>query len=299
MKLAIVVDSSCGLPKKEIEKRGWHFLPLYLNIDGKEYVDGVDITIDNFLSIYNENSVGKTSCTPIGIADELIKKLSKENDFVVVYPISMGLSSQYQNLEMISKQYKNVFVVKSKYVLQLIVKDCVELEKLILSNELTVKQAVANIEKRDYSQADILLYPKDINVLVRGGRLAPSAAKLAKLLRIFPVIGLQNGNLEKYDKGVTFNKTFFNTAVEHYKKVSKKKPKTMIFVHTANENADELFKELVEKTKYSKDVIISPIGPVIAMHTGYGAMAVFYTDLLFDISEYGFNGTSAKKKGKK
>lgn len=298
MKLAIVVDSSCGLSKKEVEKRGWHFLPLYLNVDGKEYADGIDITLDNFLDIYSSNSIGKTSCTPIGEADEMIKKLSKENDFVVVYPLSMGLSSQYQNLEVISKQYKNVFVVKSKYVLQLIVKDCVELEKTILSNELTVKQAIAKIEKRDYSQADILLYPKDINVLVRGGRLAPSAAKLAKLLRIFPVIGLQNGKLEKYDKGVTFDKTFYNIAIEHYKKLSKKKKKTMMFLDTANERADEMFAELVNKSNYEGPIIKSQIGPTIAIHTGYGAMAVFYADLELPVNEYKFDHVEKKGSSK-
>ncbi|MBD5423489.1 MAG: DegV family protein [Mycoplasma sp.] len=286
MKLAIVVDSSSGLTKKEAEDRGWYFLPLYLTIDGKEYRDGIDISKENFLEIYKPDSTGKTSCTPIGEALKLLEDLSKSHDFVVVYPISMGLSSQYNNLEVISKQLNNVFVVKSKRVCQFIVKDLVELEKEVLSNELTVKQAVSKIENHNYAQVDVLLYPKDINVLARGGRLAPSAAKLAKLLKIFPVIGLQDGKLEKFDKGMTFSKTFFNTSVDQYKKLTKKGKRSIIFLDTANEDADAMCEEFVKKANYDGDLIRTQIPPVIAIHTGYGAISIFFLETKHKLDEY-------------
>ncbi len=290
MKLAIVVDSSCGLTKKQAEKKGWHFLPLYINIDGKEYKDGIDINVDNFFDICKDDSVVKTSCTPIGESLQLIEKLSKENDFVVVYPISMGLSSQQQNLEMISKEFKNVFVVKSKNVCQLIVKDLIELEKDVLSNEMTVKQAIAKIEKFDYSQATILLYPREMNALVKGGRLSPSAAKMAKLLKIFPVIGFQDGKLEKFDKGVTFSKTFFNTSVPQYKKLAKKGITTVMFLDAGNEDADGMFEEFRTKVDYKEKTIFRfKIPPVVAAHTGRGSISVFFTKLDKEPKTYKFD----------
>lgn len=284
MKIAIVVDSSSGLTEKEARARGWYFLPLYINIDGNEYRDGIDLTRDNFLDVYKSTSVGKTSCTPIGEALKLMEKLSQEYDFVVIYPISHELSSQYNNLEVISKQFKNIFVIKSKRVCQFIVKDLFDLEKDVLSNKVTLKQAINNIEKKDYSNVDILLYPKDINVLVRGGRLAPSAAKLAKLLKIFPVIGLEEGRLEKFNKGRTFDKTFFNTASDQYKKLNKKNKRTIMLLDTANAEADQLANELKEKIGYKADIIRRPIPPIIAIHTGYEAISIFYLEC--DLEEF-------------
>lgn len=291
MKLAIVVDSSCGLSKKEAEKRGWYYLPIILNIDGKDYQDGIDITSKNFLKIYKEDSIAKTACTPIGVALELIEKLSKENDFVVIYPISQGLSSQCQNLIMISKQHKNVFVIKSKNVFSLMVKELVELEKDVLSNELTVKQAIKRIEdSHNEDLPDGLLFPRNLNSLVKGGRLSPSAAKLAKLLRIFPVIGLQNGNLEKYDKGITFNKTFINNSIDLYKKSIKKyKPIQLLYFDIASDEADDLFDELTQKLDYKGPILRFSIPPVIAIHTGPNSLAIMYTQLKFDIKEYNFD----------
>lgn len=288
MKLAIVVDSSSGLTEKQAKERGWHYLPLYLTIDGKEYRDGIDLTVDTFLDVYKKDSKTHTSCTPIGQSLALIEKLSKENDFVVVYPISMEISSQYNNLEVIARQYKNVFVVKSKLVCQFIVRDLMELEKDVKENKLTVRQAIDVIENRDYSEVNVLLYPKDINVLVRGGRLAPSAAKLAKLLKIFPVIGLENGKLEKFHKGVTFNKTFINTVVDQYKKVTKKLDKQILLLDTENEDADKLLQEALNEIEYSKKIIRSKIPPVISIHTGYGAIAVFFMKLREDVDFYKF-----------
>ena len=69
MKLAIVVDSSSGLTEKQAKERGWHYLPLYLTIDGKEYRDGIDLTVDTFLDVYKKDSKTHTSCTPIGVQD--------------------------------------------------------------------------------------------------------------------------------------------------------------------------------------------------------------------------------------
>ena len=47
-------------------------------------------------------------------------------------------------------------------------------------------------------------------------------------------------------------------------------------------------KELVEKTKYNGIVIRKPIPPVIAIHTGYGAISIFFVDFKLDITEYKF-----------
>lgn len=290
MKLAIVVDSSCGLTKEQAEKRGWFFLPLYIKIDGKEYADGIDLTKDNFSKVFKNDSETSTSCTPIGEALNLFEKLSKEYDFVVVYPISQFLSSQFQNLEVVSKSFENIFIIKSKNVAQLIVHELVELEKEVLSNELTVKQAISKIENKNRSIPSILLFPQTMDTLVKGGRLSPSAAKMAKLLKIVPVICFQDGKLEKYDKGRIFSKVVVNSTISLFNKLEhKEKDLTFMFLDTFNDIAEDLFTEIKEKVNYDKKAIRLDIPLVVAMHTGYGAISIFITKLKNDINEYGFD----------
>ena len=290
MKLAIVVDSSCGLTKEQAKKRGWHFLPLYIEINGKEYADGIDLTPESFSKIYKDGIETKTSCTPPGEAIKLFEELSKNNDFVVVYPISQFLSSQVQNLDVLSKSFKNVFVIKSKNVAQLIVKELVEFEKSVLSNELTVKQAIAKIENKDRSTPEILLFPKTMDSLVKGGRLSPSAAKMAKLLKIVPVIGWKDGKLEKFTKGRIFNKVVPNVSIEHFEKLNGKNKKTsFMFLDTLNEQAEDIFEQIRKETNYKKPYARFDIPPVIAIHTGFGAISVFFPEFELDFKDYNFD----------
>ena len=295
MKLAIVVDSSCGLTKDQASARGWYYLPLIINIDGKEYLDGIDITPDTFLKIFKRTSEAKTSFTRPIYTTELLNKLSVENDFVVIYPISKYLSSQYEQIEQLiqTSDYKNVFVIKSTNVAQLIVKDLVEFEAAVLNNELTVEEAIEKIETRKFVHPPILLFPEDIKVLEKGGRLSPSAAKMAKLLRIVPVIALQNGKLEKYDKGHIFNKAVVKYSVGLYQKwIAKEKDVTILFLDVKNQNANELFKKIKEEANYPKDIIHLSIPPVIAIHTGHGAIAIFLAKLEKTLNTYQFDKIS-------
>lgn len=287
MKLAIVVDSSCGLTKKQAEERGWFFLPLYINIDGKEYADGVDITPKNFKEIYKKSSICSTSCTPPGEVIKLFEKISKTHDFVVFYPISQYLSSQYQNIELLSRSYKNVFVIKSSNVSQMIIFDLVEFEKNVLRNEITVKQGIQKIENKNSNIPQALLVPKTMDALVRGGRLSPSAAKMAKLLKIVPVIGVQNGKLEKYNKGRIFNKVIINFGESFLgKQFSKNKNQIIVVFNVENNDVDTLFSEIKTKINYDKEIIVVYMPPVVAIHTGFESIGFGIYNLEFDIAEY-------------
>src|SRR5574339_361956 len=48
MKIGIVTDSTCDLPQYLVEQHELEVIPSILVIDGKEYVDGVDISREDF-----------------------------------------------------------------------------------------------------------------------------------------------------------------------------------------------------------------------------------------------------------
>ena len=48
MTVRIVTDSTCDLPADTIEKYGISVLPLYINIGNQGYLDGIDMTRDEF-----------------------------------------------------------------------------------------------------------------------------------------------------------------------------------------------------------------------------------------------------------
>ena len=48
-KVHIVTDSTADLKEEDILKYGLHVVPLTIQIDGKTYIDGVDIQPEEFL----------------------------------------------------------------------------------------------------------------------------------------------------------------------------------------------------------------------------------------------------------
>ncbi|MHA0272490.1 DegV family protein [Mycoplasma sp. 48589B] len=209
-KIAIVVDSSCGLTKEQVEALGWYFLPLKIELDNKIYNDGDNLKSDELFRYFSLDTKSyKTACTPIGIAEDLIEKLSQDYDYVVAFPISKHLSSQYQNLKGLESLYPKLRVFDSEYIAILLTFQVYEFLSLVQDQNMDVDTA---LQKAAQWREDMLvsLFPKYNDYLVKGGRLSPSAATVAKLLKIVPIISFYHGKLEKEGKGRIFNKTILN-----------------------------------------------------------------------------------------
>ncbi|MGL4343211.1 MAG: DegV family protein [Metamycoplasmataceae bacterium] len=292
MKLAIVVDSSCGLTKKQAEKRGWFYLPLNINIDGIEYRDGIDITSKNFYSIYKKESKVSTTATPPGEILDLFKKLNQEFDFTIVYPISEGLSSQYQTLLVLAKNFPKIHIIKSKNVSISIVDDLIKLENDINNNDITYKQGIERIESdKPARKRTIHLIPKHNDALLNGGRLTPSAAKLAKLFKIIPIIVFnKDGKLDKYSKGRIFDRTvmkLFDSLYLHHSKNLGNDKLFLFFLDVNCSESEKLKKYIEEKTHCDKNfkLVSYHIPPIIAIHTGLESISLqfdYNNNLLLD-----------------
>ena len=48
MNIRIVTDSTCDLPEEIVRQQSITVIPLYINVNEKSYLDGVDLTRDEF-----------------------------------------------------------------------------------------------------------------------------------------------------------------------------------------------------------------------------------------------------------
>lgn len=281
MKIAYIVDSSCGLTKKEVNSLGWYFLPLFINIDGVEYADGIDIDSKKIKQIYTKDSKVSTSATPIGMVEKLLDQLTKNYDRILIYPISQHLSSQYQNISMVVKKYKNVNLISSYGACQPIVDDLVKIEKQIKTKKISYKRAVEKLgNPKHRNESQIYLIPKYKDALLNGGRLTPLAAKIANLLQIIPIINFENGALQKFGKGRVFDKTCLKTLTkiisesEHNR--NSKSKNSLILLHMSCTDLPNLINRIEPLAKENNlDIKVYPLPPVISIHTGLESFAFY------------------------
>ncbi|WP_127942856.1 DegV family protein [Mycoplasma sp. ATU-Cv-703] len=269
MKLGIIVDSSCALSQKEAEARGWGFLPIIATIDGKDYLDGIDLTAEQYYSMIRLEMQVKTATTPLGLVEKTIKQIAAKYDYVLIYPLSKHLSAQTQNLINNTAGMDNVFVVPSEAVGYSIVTDCeilLDLAKKGVSWE-KIKEAANQLTSQQFG----LAIPKTLTWLVRGGRVSPALASMAKLLKIVPIIALEHGKLEKFGKSRVFDKTFEKISRIITKEYKNRSSFQFSIYHGNHPEIDRL-KQIAQKYLTISHVKLFP--PVIANHIGPGVAGV-------------------------
>ena len=80
-KIGIIADTACDLTNELCEKHNIERIPFYVNVNGKEYLSGKDITVEELFKFSRENkSIPKTSQITIV---EFTKKF-KEYSFRIV-----------------------------------------------------------------------------------------------------------------------------------------------------------------------------------------------------------------------
>lgn len=270
MKYAIIVDSSCALTKKQAEALGWFYTPLHINIDEKEFEDGVDINTSNLFNFYTKKAKVKTSAINIAKTTELFEKLSKEYDKIIFYPISHHLSSTYQTSKTMEEDFPKLRTIKSVQIVQLIVLDLIWFEKQMAKDPSKMDEYLKYIEDGGFHKS-ITLIPKYNDYLVKGGRLHPAAAAIAKLFKIVPLIAVDGGQLKKEGVGHVFSKTTIKNIVskaKNFKINDKKNVLLTAYIHTgASKEEQKTFIEEFKK-QYHQDPWVNWLAPVVAIHTG-------------------------------
>lgn len=276
-KIGIVADSSSGFSIKDLKEMNIGFCPLLITFsDDTTIIDDPNILKDEefYNRIVHEKQSAKTSQTPLGqmsiIWEDALTKFEK----IIFIPLSKGLSGQYNTATMLSKEsnFKDkVFVFDSNGVSVinwLLVKKAYQMSLNEKNNVNDIIEALKLI--RDNYIAFIL--PYDLNYLVCGGRISKSAAALATMLKITPILSF-DGTIDKFDKTRTWDKAIKNTLKEINKS---KKIESITLFYIIHAFADP--KEIEKVTKRVKDYGIKNVktinlANVICAHTGIGTFS--------------------------
>lgn len=278
-KIGIVADSSSGLTKKDfVEMKELGFCPLLITFDDEETVEDDPRTFneqDFVEKITTKKQLAKTSQTPLGKMTAVWEAMLNKFEKIIFIPLSKGLSGQYNTACVLAKEpkFKNkVYVFDSNGV--------------SIINWVIVKKAYTMAQEKDADVTTIItalkkisenykafILPNDITYLARGGRISKSAAGLAKMLKIKPILSF-DGTIDKFDTTRTWKKAVYKALNELIK--FQKLHQTNSTLYVIDGYAD---KDLIDETmKYVKSYSFKKtknikLANVIAAHTGLNAFA--------------------------
>ena len=276
--VVITTDSHADLSAELESRYDIRVLPLYVNLGGKSYRDGIDITTPDIFRHYNETGeLPTTSAIPIGDYEAFFKSFIDEGKKVVHFSLSSEISSTHQNARLAAEGMDGVYVIDSRHLssgiaLQ-VIRAC-EMRDEGMSAEDIAKAAV-DLNKKTCTSfvLDKLEYMK------KGGRCSTVAALGANLLSIRPCIEMKDGKLgvaRKYrGKILDVKKKYIEDELSAHKDDA---DLSRIFLTSSSASDAEVkeFTALIKSILPFKEVLIGCAGCTIASHCGPGCMGILF-----------------------
>lgn len=247
-------------------------------IDEVEYIDYIDISVEEFYFLLPRSKVVRTAQTSTGELINLIKEYRNEGitDLIVI-TISSGMSGTYQGVSVASSNVSgiNVHVFDSKTIgfpeanLGLI---CQEL----IDKGYSVSEIISELETiRDNSGFYFVV--DSLDYLRMNGRLSNASALIGNVLKIKPILYINDeGKVVVYEKIRTKSKAIEKMTDVFLNKVNGLDVECFILYTNNYLEANTYKEELLSKTKQFSKINLYPLPPVIGVHAGPGSFAVGY-----------------------
>lgn len=275
--VVITTDSTVDLSPELIARFGIEVVPLYVEMDGKTYRDGVDVQPQALYDYYSRTGkLARSSAANIEDYTALFARLSSQGKAVVHINLSSEMSSTHQNACIAAEPYEDVFVVDSRNLstgIGLVVVHAAEMAAQGLS-----APDIASRAEELASRVDASFVIDAIEYLRSGGRCSAVAAFGANLLKIKPSIQVADGVMgvsKKYRGALPVCQ--HNYTMDKLRDLEDIDPRWVFVTHSGMpQPMEDAVVRQVQETGYFQEVHVTHAGCVISAHCGPGTVGVLF-----------------------
>lgn len=197
--IRLFVDSGSSIKQREKEKYGVEILPLRILLGDKEYLDDINLTIDNFYKLLLEEKLfPKTSLPPLDEAEQKINEYTASGDEVIIITISSGISATYDVIKSRFSSNEKVFVVDSKSAVGGI---RILVEEVNKYRNEPAKMIVDRLNAL-IPRIRVVAVPETLDYLHKGGRLSKASYMIGSILKVKPLITFKEGKVHVEEKTI-------------------------------------------------------------------------------------------------
>jgi DegV family protein with EDD domain len=270
MSIRIVTDSTCDLPEEVTRKYKISVLPLHINQGENSFLDGVDLTREEFYSqLPGYKPAPSTAAPSPEVFRQTYEKLADEGaEHILSIHISESLSATINSARLAAEGFKRipVTVLDSTQLslgLGFIVEKAAELSEL--GNKIEeIIDSLQEMMKRTYVFASL----KTLEYLRRSGRMHFAMARLGEILQIKPLLHMNQG------KPTAHRARTQNRATEWLMEWLREYApyERLAVVHAGVQAEAEAMHERVKEFLPGGEISIVQITPVLGSHLGIGAL---------------------------
>lgn len=277
----IVTDSCCDLRPETYEQLNLTVVPLSMEFRGQAREDKSD---DSIKEVYAALRAGESAQTAAVNPDRWLNAMEPhlaEGRDVLVMAFSSGLSTTYQSAVIAAEELREKYPERTIYVVDtlcasrgeglLVWYACKKRDEGMTLDELHKWVEDTKLHLCHWFTVDDLMYLK------RGGRISAATALVGTMLKVKPVLHVDNeGHLINMFK-VRGRKASLEAIANKLGELGGNYDNSTVFICHGDCIEDAEYVENILKTKYGvKEVLINYTGAVIGSHSGPGTMAVFF-----------------------
>ncbi|QGG46960.1 DegV family protein [Heliorestis convoluta] len=276
----LVTDSTAYLTNEEIKSLQCHVVSLRVISNNDSQLDAETDHVEFAQFLRHANPIPTTSQPPMSEFQELYDQLTSDGSSVISIHLSANLSGTYQSASMAARTLENrdIHVIDSWSTVSGL---RIQLESIRqgIDSGLALQEIVSNaLAAREKHK--LLLLLDSLDFLHRGGRIGRAQSLFGSLLSIKPVLWLQNqGKVEVYDKIRTRKKAYRKIAEYIQENWQQQGPLRIALSHVNAEAEVKEMQAMIQKAVPAASPTIHSVGPVIAVHTGPGSIAVSFQPL--------------------
>ncbi|WIF89081.1 DegV family protein [Acholeplasma laidlawii] len=277
-KVLITTDSTADLSPEILETRNIKMVPLYVRFNDESYKDSIDITtLELYKKVEDYGFLPKTQAASPGDFEMFFKKYLDEGYKIVHISIGSKISATYKSalLAIDLLETKDVYVIDSANLssgIALLVLKASDLKDQGLSAE-EINEKILKLVPKVSSQFAI----KTLDYLHKGGRASGLSAFVGSVLRIKPIIQVNDGKLDVYKKSVGKMSKALDVMIDDLVNLNGEIDDNYVFItHSLAPDSFEYIKNRLEKEVKVKHILEGHAGCVISSHCGEGTIGILY-----------------------
>ncbi|MFJ7969994.1 DegV family protein [Psychrobacillus sp. NPDC096389] len=276
-KIAWVVDSTAYVNSLLKNHPDVYEIPLNIHFGQQQFIDGVDLTSAQLYErIQNGTEPVKTSQPSAGEFAEIYTKLSKEYESIVAIHVSNSLSgtisSSLSGAEIAEVQMECVDSLSLSAGITGLVEKGLQMQ----AQGLPFKD-IASLLRIEATKFRNYILIGNLTQLYKGGRLSSAQFYLGSLLKIKPIIQINNkGALQELDKVRSEKKAMQYLIDKVVESVAQEGAKLVYIMHANALNKAESLREAILLQAPEIEIEVGEISTVLAVHAGEDTLAVLW-----------------------
>ncbi|MBC7255589.1 MAG: DegV family protein [Chloroflexi bacterium] len=273
--IAIVTDSAACLPPALAQEYGIYIVPYELVWDGETYLDGQDITPQEFYRLFRTRPTYPTTASPtIGRFVEAFQRAAQEAEGIVAILVPESLTSTVR----VARQAAEMIPIPLRIIdaqTAATAEGFIALEAARAARRGASLEEVAAVAEACRKRVGLCFTLETLEHLRRGGRIGRAATLLGARLNVQPIVTLAQGQVQPVAITRNRQRALEMIIAQVHRAVGDRPIRAAVAHADALEDA-MILSERVQREFHCVEFFISEFTPVMGAHTGPGVVGVCY-----------------------